>query len=131
MKFIKISTLILLFVICSYVSLWFGFAKGYEYKLGDNLTESLMIVSTLDKIHSAKTDEAIELLEITLDLNIVTREVIDQNIIKYMFGLPTLDDESIDNLESKIIKYRESSDYQCTSERSVCDVINGFLNVKE
>ena len=131
MKITKILAFILIIVSCSYASLWYGFAKGYEYRLGDNLAESVITVSTLKLVRAGETNKAIESLESTLDTNIVSRQISDKNFIHYIAGLPTTSDQTTNNLESKIIKYRQETNYQCDSAPEVCELINGFLNANE
>lgn len=116
---------------CSYASLWFGFAKGYQFELGQNLAESVTTSKALAFIREGKDKEAIDLLEGMLDTQIVERSVLDKKFVKYIIGMSESDMEVEQKLEGLIIQYRKSTNYNCAEPKPVCDIINGFLNGSE
>ncbi len=130
----KKTQLLIGFVIviaCSYISLWFGFVKGYQYELGQNLAESVTTSKVLALIREGKDEEAIGLLESMLDTKIVERSVSDKKFVKYIIGMSASDVEVEQKLEGLIIQYRNSTNYSCAEPKPVCDIINGFLNGSE
>ncbi|MCW8943717.1 MAG: hypothetical protein OQL27_03025 [Sedimenticola sp.] len=127
MKIAKILLIGIVIVSCSYLSLWYGFAKGYEHKLSDNLAESVFTVRSLSLMREGKADEAIKSLEGQLDTQIVEKTVGDSTFVKYIVGLPKTSQQTISKLENLIIQYRKSTNYKCSSSEEVCEVINGFI----
>ena len=130
----KTSAAILMFAVIlgiSYASLWYGFAKGYEYRNSDNLAESIMIVHALKSLRSDHTDDATYKFEALLDKNIIERSVGDTEFINYIVGLPKSSPETIATLEAQIIEYRKSSDYQCDSIQEACEIVNQYIHGKQ
>ncbi len=116
---------------CSYASLWYGFAKGYEYQLGSNLADSAFTINSINLIREGKTEEAIDSLERTLDTQILERALVDTKFVKYIVGLTESDQKAVGILEKRIIDHRKSTNYKCTNGKEVCETINDFINNKK
>ena len=95
--------------------------------MSDNLADSVYTVQSLSLMREGKISEAIEALEGQLDTQIIERHVGDADFVEYIVGLPKPNQQTINNLEGRIIKYRKSTNYKCASAEEVCDVINDFI----
>lgn len=125
----KAPTLIVLCIIaaCSYASLWYGFTKGYEYKLHQNLIESIYTSRSLSLIREGNIEKAVAELEGMLDQQIVERSATDGKFADYIVGMSESDINTTQKLEAQIIQYRKSTNYKCTTSKPACDAINEFI----
>ncbi|MCP5077627.1 MAG: hypothetical protein GY951_06170 [Psychromonas sp.] len=131
MKIARVFITFIIIACCSYASLWYGFAKGYQYEVGENLVDSVTTSKVLTLMREGKNKEAIELLEGMLDTQIIERSVSDREFIKYIIGLPKPDKKVDQRLKEHITQYRKSTNYECTLAKPACEIINGYLYENE
>jgi hypothetical protein len=130
MKKTQIIVFFCIVIATSYASLWYGFTKGYQYRSSRNLVESIVTTKVLTHIRSGENEKAIKQLEDMLDLQIIDRlttSATDKDFGKYIIGMPKRDVINDQRLKARIIDYRISTNYKCTTLEQVCEVINAYI----
>jgi len=127
MKIVKPIIYLVILAAASYVSLWYGFGKGYEYSLSHSLSEAAIKTSLLNDLRSGKTDRAISSLELGIDVDLLEYRYSDKEFINYIAGLPVVADDTHIKLLEIVRKYRDSSPYRCEIEVEGCEEVNSIL----
>jgi len=128
MNIVKVASYVFILITVSYSSLWYGFIKGYEYNNSHKLADAVFKTAELKAVRSGEIEKAIDLLEQSLNTNIIEYRYSDKDFIKYIIGLPKPEKETHEKLIQQIRKYRESTSYKCESDKQVCDAISEVLN---
>jgi hypothetical protein len=127
MKLIKPAIFIMILALSSYASLWYGFAKGYQYRTSQSLLDAFITASNLQELREGKTEKVISSLEMRMDTNIIEWYVSDRNFINYIIALPKPDPQTDAHFLKGIVKYKESTNTACTLPSDVCATINTAL----
>jgi len=127
MKIIKAIIYLVILFSLAYISLWYGFSKGYESSWSNKLSDAVIKTAILNDIKSGNIERAINSLELGIDVNLIEYRYSDREFINYIAGLPKPSNDTDLKLLEIIRKHRESSPYKCESGVEVCKKIRATL----
>ena len=102
--------------------------KGWEYNASGEMLEAEQARHNLVNLREGKIDEAIDMLESQMGVNILTAYYSDDTFGKYIIGPSMGSSTANETFSNRVQEYINTYPYKCHPDKDVCEAIKTAVN---